>query len=224
MKRPLIAPSILSADFGRLAEEIADLEALGVDWLHCDIMDGNFVPNLSFGLPVLEAIRRHSKLPLDVHLMIQRPEEYIERFSEAGADILTFHWEAALHPDRIVQKIHQLGKKAGIAINPATPVELLVDILPEIDLVCIMSVNPGFGGQRFIPYVERKVRRLAELRYKVGSHALIEVDGGITPETASLVPQADVLVAGHSLVKASDRKSALQQLRESHASAMKALS
>ncbi len=213
--RPLIAPSLLSADFGRLAEEIADLEALGVDWLHCDIMDGVFVPNLSFGLPVVEAIRRASRLPLDVHLMIVQPERYVEAFAAAGADVLTFHWEATVHPDRLVQRIQALGKKAGIALNPATPVEVLRDILPQLDLVCVMSVNPGFGGQRFIPYAAGKVLRLAELRAQLGATALIEVDGGVDPETASRVPQADVLVAGSSLVRASDRRSALEALRRS---------
>ncbi len=213
--RPLIAPSLLSADFGRLAEEIADLEALGVDWLHCDIMDGVFVPNLSFGLPVVEAIRRASRLPLDVHLMIVQPERYVEAFAAAGADVLTFHWEATVHPDRLVQRIQALGKKAGIALNPATPVEVLRDILPQLDLVCVMSVNPGFGGQRFIPYAPGKVRRLAELRAQLSATALIEVDGGVDPETASRVPQADVLVAGSSLVRASDRRAALEALRRS---------
>ncbi len=213
--RPLIAPSLLSADFGRLAEEIADLEALGVDWLHCDIMDGVFVPNLSFGLPVVEAIRRASRLPLDVHLMIVQPERYVEAFAAAGADVLTFHWEATVHPDRLVQRIQALGKKAGIALNPATPVEVLRDILPQLDLVCVMSVNPGFGGQRFIPYVAGKVLRLAELRAQLGATARIEGDGGVDPETASRVPQADVLVAGSSLVRASDRRAALEALRRS---------
>lgn len=215
MKSPFIAPSLLSADFGRLAEEIAHLEALGVDWMHCDVMDGVFVPNLSFGLPVVEAIRKASRLPLDVHLMIVQPEMYVEAFAAAGADVLTFHWEATAHPDRLVQRIHALGKKAGIALNPATPIEVLRDILPQLDLVCLMSVNPGFGGQRFILYTAGKVRRLAELRAQLGAAALIEVDGGVDPETASLVPQADVLVAGSSLVRASDRRTALEALRRS---------
>ncbi|GIV25950.1 MAG: ribulose-phosphate 3-epimerase [Bacteroidia bacterium] len=213
MRRPLIAPSLLAADFTRLGEEITALEALGVDWLHCDIMDGVFVPNLSFGLPVLEAIRQVTTLPLDVHLMIIHPERYLEAFAQAGADVLTFHWEATPHADRLVQEIHRLGKKAGIALNPATPVEVLQDILPEVDLVCVMSVNPGFGGQRFIPYVAAKVQRLAELRARCRAHALIEVDGGITSETAAWVPQADVLVAGQGLVRAADRAQALQALR-----------
>ncbi|GIV23136.1 MAG: ribulose-phosphate 3-epimerase [Bacteroidia bacterium] len=216
MRRVLIAPSLLAADFGHLAEEIAALERLDIDWLHCDIMDGAFVPNISFGLPVLEAIRKYSHKPLDVHLMIQAPELYIERFIEAGADILTFHWEATPHPDRLVQRIHALGKKAGIALNPATPVEVLQDILPEIDLVCVMSVNPGFGGQQFIPYVAHKVRRLAALRAEVQASALIEIDGGITPETAAWVPEADVLVAGNSLVRASDKAAILSALRQAH--------
>ncbi len=192
----LIAPSILSADFGRLAEEIAQLDALPVDWIHCDVMDGVFVPNISFGLPVVAAIRRLTQKPLDVHLMIVQPERYLAAFAEAGADILTFHWEATSHPDRLVQEIHRLGKKAGIAINPATPVEVLRDILPEIELVCVMSVNPGFGGQKFIPYVARKGYRLSRLRAEVGSRALLEVDGGISLETVEQVPWADVLVAG----------------------------
>ena len=213
MKAPLIAPSLLAADFGRLAEEIQSLEALGVDWLHCDVMDGVFVPNISFGLPVLEAIRRYATRPLDVHLMIQQPERYVGAFAKAGADIITFHWEATPHPDRLVQQIHDLGKKAGIAINPATPVEVLVDILPEIDLVCVMSVNPGFGGQRFIPYTANKLKRLAALRLQTGAHALIEVDGGIAPETVELVPEADVLVAGQSLVRAAEREAVLRSLR-----------
>jgi len=213
MRQPLIAPSLLAADFTRLAEEITALEALGVDWLHCDIMDGVFVPNLSFGLPVLAAIRQVTPLPLDVHLMIIQPERYLEAFAQAGADVITFHWEATPHPDRLVQEIHRLGKKAGIALNPATPIEVLWDILPELDLVCLMSVNPGFGGQRFIPYVATKVQRLAELRAHRQAHALIEVDGGITPETAAWVPQADVLVAGQGLVRATDRHAALQALR-----------
>jgi len=213
MRRPLIAPSLLAADFTRLGEEITALEALGVDWLHCDIMDGVFVPNLSFGLPVLEAIRQVTTLPLDVHLMIIQPERYLEAFAEAGADLITFHWEATPHPDRLVQEIHRLGKKAGIALNPATPVEVVRDILPDLDLVCLMSVNPGFGGQRFIPYVAGKVQRLVELRAHRQAHALIEVDGGITPETAAWVPQADVLVAGQGLLRAADRAQTLQALR-----------
>jgi len=213
----LIAPSLLSADFGRLAEEISDLGALPIDWLHCDIMDGVFVPNISFGLPVLAAIRRLTHKPLDVHLMIVHPERYISQFIDAGADILTFHWEATPHPDRLVQEIHRLGKKAGIAINPATPVEVLRDILPQIDLVCVMSVNPGFGGQKFIPYVAQKGHRLRRLREEVGSRALIEVDGGISLETAPLVPWADVLVAGQAFFQAPDRAAFIEKLRHPRA-------
>jgi ribulose-phosphate 3-epimerase len=209
----LIAPSILSADFGRLAEEIAQLEALPVDWIHCDVMDGVFVPNISFGLPVVAAIRRLTQKPLDVHLMIVQPERYLAAFAEAGADILTFHWEATSHPDRLVQEIHRLGKKAGIAINPATPVEVLRDILPEIELVCVMSVNPGFGGQKFIPYIAQKGYRLARLREELKSRALIEVDGGISLQTVGQVPWADVLVAGQAFFQASDRSAFVKSLR-----------
>lgn len=209
----LIAPSILSADFGRLAEEIAQLDALPVDWIHCDVMDGVFVPNISFGLPVVAAIRRLTQKPLDVHLMIAQPERYLAAFAEAGADILTFHWEATPHPDRLVQEIHRFGKKAGIAINPATPVEVLREILPEIELVCVMSVNPGFGGQKFIPYVARKGYRLSRLRAEVGSRALLEVDGGISLETVEQVPWADVLVAGQAFFQAPDRAVFAAQLR-----------
>ncbi len=213
----LIAPSILSADFGRLAEEIAQLDALPVDWIHCDVMDGVFVPNISFGLPVVAAIRRLTQKPLDVHLMIVQPERYLAAFAEAGADILTFHWEATPHPDRLVQEIHRLGKKAGIAINPATPAEVLRDILPEIELVCVMSVNPGFGGQKFIPYVARKGYRLSRLRAEVGSRALLEVDGGISLETVEQVPWADVLVAGQAFFQAPDRAVFAERLRRSPA-------
>ncbi len=209
----LIAPSLLSADFGRLAEDISQLNTLPIDWLHCDIMDGVFVPNISFGLPVLAAIRRLTQKPLDVHLMIVHPERYISQFIDAGADILTFHWEATPHPDRLVQEIHRLGSKAGIAINPATPVEVLRDILPQIDLVCVMSVNPGFGGQKFIPYVAQKGHRLRRLREEVGSKALIEVDGGISLDTTPLVPWADVLVAGQAFFQAPDRAAFIEKLR-----------
>ncbi|MCS7188596.1 MAG: ribulose-phosphate 3-epimerase [Bacteroidia bacterium] len=216
MKAPLIFPSLLSADFGRLAEEINTLENLGVEGLHCDIMDGVFVPNISFGLPVLEAIRRYSTKPLDVHLMIQHPERYIEAFARAGADILTFHWEATPHADRLVQQIRIFGKKVGIALNPATPVEVLREILPELDLVCLMGVNPGFGGQTFIPYVAHKLQRLVELRSFLGAHTFIEVDGGISQDTAPLVASADIWVVGSSLLNAPERSAVLQSLRKAH--------
>jgi ribulose-phosphate 3-epimerase len=176
-------------------------------------MDGVFVPNISFGLPVVAAIRRLTQKPLDVHLMIVHPERYLAAFAEAGADILTFHWEATPHPDRLVQEIHRLGKKAGIAINPATPVEVLRDILPEIELVCVMSVNPGFGGQKFIPYIAQKGYRLARLREELKSRALIEVDGGISLQTVGQVPWADVLVAGQAFFQAPDRAAFVKSLR-----------
>ncbi|MEN2992520.1 MAG: ribulose-phosphate 3-epimerase [Bacteroidia bacterium] len=209
-----IAPSLLAADFGYLAAQIQAVEAAGADWLHCDVMDGHFVPNISFGLPVVAAVRRYSRLPLDVHLMITEPERYIEAFAEAGADIITFHWEAAPHADRLVRRIHQLGKRAGIALNPATPVEVLRDILPFIDLVCVMSVNPGFSGQAFLPHIPQKLQRLSALRTELRAQVLIEVDGGVSPQIAPLLQEADVLVAGSSVFQAPDPAHAIALLRQ----------
>jgi ribulose-phosphate 3-epimerase len=197
-----IAPSILSADYARLADGIAQAEAGGADWIHVDVMDGHFVPNITIGPPVLAAIRKVTDLPLDVHLMIERPEAMIEAFAGAGATGITVHQEATVHLHRVVESIHERGARAGVAINPATPVAMLDDILPSLDLVLIRSVNPGFGGQRFI---EATVAKVAAVRARLDHLRLddvdLEVDGGIAPGTAGKVVAAgaDVLVAGAAI-------------------------
>jgi ribulose-phosphate 3-epimerase len=194
-----IAPSILSADFARLADGVAEAEAAGADWIHVDVMDGHFVPNITIGVPVVAALRRVTELPLDVHLMIDRPERYVDAFADAGADWLTVHQEASVHLHRTIEQIRQKGAKPGVSINPGTPVSVLSDILPYVDMVLVMSVNPGFGGQRFIPTSSGKI---AALRRELDERGLwpieIEVDGGIGPATAAEVVAAGatVLVAG----------------------------
>jgi ribulose-phosphate 3-epimerase len=195
---PLIAPSILAADFGKLTEEVKLLNQSEADWLHCDIMDGVFVPNISFGLPVLEAINAAATKPLDVHLMIVHPERYLEEFMNAGAATLTVHIEACTHLHRTVQQIKSLGMKAGVALNPHTSVQQLEDILPELDLVCLMSVNPGFGGQSFIENTYPKIRKLKEMIVSQKANTLIEIDGGVSSANAAKLVEAgaDVLVAG----------------------------
>ncbi|WP_337869043.1 ribulose-phosphate 3-epimerase [Meiothermus sp.] len=201
MPKLLVAPSILTADFARLGEQIREAEAAGVDWIHLDVMDGRFVPNLTFGPLVVEAIRKVTALPLDVHLMIVEPERYLADFARAGADWITVHHEATPHAHRAVQQIKELGKKAGLAINPGTPLEALLPLLPELDLALLMSVNPGFGGQKYIPASTERIRRLSGLRQHLNPACLIQVDGGIKPENVAEVFRAgaDVVVAGSAL-------------------------
>jgi ribulose-phosphate 3-epimerase len=194
----ILAPSLLSSDFGRLAEELLALEQAGLEWVHWDIMDGHFVPNITFGPPVIKALRKRSRLFFDVHLMIAEPERYLEAFAEAGADLLVVHAEASLHLPRTLSEIRRLGMKRGVALNPATPLNTLEYVLPELDLVLLMSVNPGFGGQKFIPLTYRKLADLRGLISRSDSRALVQVDGGVDPgNTAALVKAgADVLVSG----------------------------
>lgn len=202
--QPLVAPSILSADFARLADVLAELEAAGADWVHIDVMDGHFVPNLTLGPPVIESLRRYSNLPFDVHLMIERPELYLADYKAAGADILTVHAEACTHLNRVLNQIKELGALAGVSVNPATPLYVLEEVMDLVDLVLIMSVNPGFGGQRFIPQSLDKVRRLKEMIG--GRPVFIEIDGGISPSNAQAVREAgaQVLVAGSAVFGAAE--------------------
>lgn len=195
---PQLAPSILAADFANLQKEVEMLNASAADYIHVDVMDGIFVPNISFGIPVTEAIHRHATKPLDVHLMIVNPELYLEAFVKAGASILTVHVEACTHLHRTLQEIKRLGARAGVALNPHTPIESLSEVLEEVDLVCVMSVNPGFGGQKFIEHSYSKVANLKEMILKKGSNAQIEVDGGVTDQNAKALLEAgaDILVAG----------------------------
>ncbi len=214
IRRIRIAPSLLSADFGRLAESVVGVSQTA-DWLHLDIMDGRFVPNITIGPMVVEAVRKTTELPFDVHMMVVEPERFIKAFRDAGADSLTVHYEACPHLERVVGQIHETGALAGVALNPATPVEALVDMVDELDLVLIMSVNPGFGGQAFWPRAVDKVRRMARLRGD-RQRPLIQVDGGITLKTAPLVKSAgaDVLVAGTAIFGSADPGSAIQQMRK----------
>jgi ribulose-phosphate 3-epimerase len=215
-RRPLIAPSLLSCDFARLAEEVRAVEVAGADLLHVDVMDGHFVPNLTIGPLIVEAVKRHATVPLDVHLMIEEPDRYLKDFVDAGADILTVHWEACPHLHRSIQRIHDLGVPAGVSINPATPVSLLGDILPDLEMVLVMSVNPGFGGQSFIPQSLRKIAELRSMAAERGLERLrIEVDGGITTSTAPgvLAAGADILVSGSAIFKSGNYAEYISALR-----------
>jgi ribulose-phosphate 3-epimerase len=211
----MIAPSILSADFSRLAEEIHAITEAGADWVHVDVMDGHFVPNLTIGAPVVKSLKPISKLPLDCHLMIEQPEKYIEDFAKAGASTITIHVEATKDPAAVLKRIRELGAKPGVTLKPATPASAIFPYLPLADLVLVMTVNPGFSGQSFMKEQAQKIADVrAELK-RIGHTALIEVDGGITPETALEVQDADVLVAGNAVFKAGvDYKEAIRRLKE----------
>ncbi|MDG1006571.1 MAG: ribulose-phosphate 3-epimerase [Schleiferiaceae bacterium] len=212
----MIAPSILSADFANLQRDVEMINGSEATYFHIDIMDGVFVPNISFGLPVLAAINRHASKPLDVHLMIEQPERYIKDFRAAGADILTVHLEASRHLHRSLQAIKAEGMKAGVALNPHSPVSLLNDVIQDCDLVCLMSVNPGFGGQSFIEKTYDKITELKAMIVAVGSNTLIEIDGGVNKDNAAALKAAgaDVLVAGSAVFKADDPVQMIQTLQQ----------
>jgi len=216
MSTKLIAPSVLAADFANLQRDLEMINISEADWFHIDIMDGVFVPNISYGMPVLKAISKHAKKTIDVHLMIVDPDRYIKEFAELGSDILTVHYEACTHLHRTIQAIKAEGMKAGVALNPHTNVDLLKDIIKDIDLVLVMSVNPGFGGQSFIENTYNKVKQLKSIIKNAGAHTLIEVDGGVTDKNAAQLTKAgaDVLVAGSYVFKASNQIETIKGLKE----------
>lgn len=211
----LVSPSVLSCDFANIQRDVEMINESEADWFHIDVMDGVFVPNISFGFPVIEAIKRHAKKPLDVHLMIENPGRYIDEFAKAGADILTVHYEECPHLHRTIQQIKEKGMKAGVALNPHSSVDLLEHVIKDIDLVLIMSVNPGFGGQKFIPNAELKVAQAKNLINHHGSHALVEVDGGVNGQTGETLVKsgADVLVAGSYVFKSDDPVRTISELK-----------
>ena len=211
----ILAPSLLSADFLNLGRDIEMVNRSEADWFHCDIMDGRFVPNISFGIPVVQAISQLAEKPLDVHLMIVEPEKYFEAFVKAGADIITFHYEASTHIHRAVQQLKALGVKAGVVLNPHTPVSVLEDILCDLDLVLLMSVNPGFGGQKFIERTFEKIRRLKAMIEDQGLDTMIEVDGGVNTQNAAALYEAgaDILVAGNAVFKSEDPEETIRILK-----------
>lgn len=213
---PLVAPSILSANFLELGKDIEMINNSEADWFHLDVMDGRFVPNISYGMPIIKTMKKTATKTFDVHLMIVEPEKYFEAFKDAGADVLTVHYEASTHLHRNLQAIKALGMKAGVSLNPHTPVSVLEDVITDIDLVLIMSVNPGFGGQKFIPQAIEKVRKVKKMITDSGSKALIEIDGGVTVENAPELVAAgvDVLVAGNTVFSSDDPAETIKKLKQ----------
>ncbi|WP_138203305.1 ribulose-phosphate 3-epimerase [Haloimpatiens lingqiaonensis] len=211
-----LAPSILSADFSKLGEEVKSLEKNGIEVVHIDVMDGNFVPNISLGIPVIKSIRKETKMIFDVHLMIENPSRYIEDFVKSGADIITIHYEADKHVDRTINYIKSFGVKAGISLNPGTPVSFIKDLINVVDMVLIMSVNPGFGGQKYIPYSSDKIREVKELADKFNKDLIIEVDGGVNKDTIKEVVEAgaNYIVAGSAVFKGGDISGNIKALKE----------